>query len=90
MNPKLVACSFIASGLRLFNICDLLHPREIGYFVAPTTPNTETGYTGVDYAMSQPAFDVARHDIWYTDGGTGFYVINVANAVWPGATPTAQ
>ena len=89
VNPTLVACSFIASGLRLFNISDLLHPREIGYFVAPTTPNTETGYTESDYAMSQPTFDVARHEIWYTDGGTGFYVIKVANAVWPAGDPGA-
>ncbi|MDQ6835134.1 MAG: hypothetical protein M3016_03005 [Actinomycetota bacterium] len=83
VNPKLVACSFIDSGLRLFNIAQLRHPREVGYFVSPTTPNTETGYTNSDYAMSQPAFDVARHDIWYTDGGTGFYVLHVTNGAWP-------
>jgi hypothetical protein len=85
VDPKIVACSFIASGLRLFDISDLVHPEEIGYFVAPTTPNTETGYSESDYAMSQPAFDVARHEIWYTDGGTGFYVVRVDNGVWPGS-----
>ncbi len=90
VNPQLVACSFIASGLRLFNISDLVHPREVGYFVAPTTPNTETGYTNSDYAMSQPAFDVARHDIWYTDGGTGFYVVHVTDGAWPAAAPATQ
>ena len=84
-NPKIVACSFIASGLRVFDISDLLHPKEIGYFVAPTTPSTETGYSESDYAMSQPTFDVARHEIWYTDGGTGFYVVRVDNGVWPGS-----
>lgn len=78
-----MACSFIASGLRLFDISDLLHPKEIGYFVAPTTPNTENGYSESDYAMSQPAFDLARHEIRYTDGGTGFYVVRVGNGVWP-------
>jgi hypothetical protein len=83
VNPKIVACSFIASGLRVFNISNLVHPTEIGYFVAPTTPNTETGYSESDYAMSQPSFDVARHDIWYTDGGTGFYVVHMTNGVWP-------
>jgi hypothetical protein len=83
INPKIVACSFIASGLRVFNISDVMHPKEIGYFVSPTTPNTETGYTESDYAMSQPTFDVARHDIWYTDGGTGFYVLHVTNGMWP-------
>jgi hypothetical protein len=90
VNPKLVACSFIASGLRLFNISDLVHPREVGYFVSPTTPNTETGYTESDYAMSQPAFDVARQDIWYTDGGTGFYVVHVTNRAWPSAGGATQ
>jgi hypothetical protein len=83
VDPKIVACSFIASGLRVFDISDLLHPREIAYYVAPTTPNTETGYTESDYAMSQPTFDVARHEVWYTDGGTGFYVLQVTNGVWP-------
>jgi hypothetical protein len=33
--------------------------------------------------MSQPTFDAARHEIWYTDGGTGFYVLRVDNGVWP-------
>jgi hypothetical protein len=83
IDPKIVACSFIASGLRVFNISDLAHPREIAYFVSPTTPNTETGYTASDYAMSQPAFDSARHQIWYSDGGTGFYALRVAASVWP-------
>jgi hypothetical protein len=83
IDPQIVACSFIASGLRVFNISDIVHPREIAYFVSPTTPNTETGYTDSDYAMSQPTFDVARQDIWYTDGGTGFYVLHVTNRAWP-------
>jgi hypothetical protein len=83
VDPKIVACSFIASGLRVFNISDLTHPREIGYFVSPTTPNIENGYQASDFAMAQPAFDVARHEIWYTDGGTGFYVLRLNNGVWP-------
>ena len=89
VDPKIVACSFIASGLRVFDISDIVHPKEIGYFVAPTTPNTETGYTNSDYAMSQPAFDSARHDIWYTDGGTGFYVLHLEGGVWPQTGTTA-
>ena len=90
VDPKIVACSFIASGLRVFSISDLVHPKEIGYFVSPTTPNTETGYTESDFAMSQPTFDVARHDIWYTDGGTGFYVLHLAGGVWPQTTAASQ
>lgn len=83
VNPKIVACSFIASGLRVFHISNLTHPKEIAYFVAPTTANTENGYLASDFAMSQPSFDVARHETWYTDGGTGFYVVHLTNGVWP-------
>ena len=83
VNPKLVACSFIVSGMRLFDISDLVHPREIGYYVAPTLGNTENGYQGSDYAMSQPTIVPARHEIWYTDGGSGLYVLRVAPGVWP-------
>ena len=87
VDPKIVACSFIASGLRVFNISDLAHPKEIAYFVSPTKPNTETGYSESDYAMSQPAFAPAQHEIWYSDGGTGFYVLRVADQVWPQTAP---
>ena len=34
-----------------------------------------------DFAMSQPAFVPARHEIWYTDGASGFYVLRVAETV---------
>ena len=39
-----------------------------------------------DFAMSKPAFVPARHEIWYTDGATGFYVLRVANTTWPGTS----
>jgi hypothetical protein len=80
VDPTLVACSFIASGLRLFNISDVAHPREVGYFVAPTGDSN-----GSDFAMSQPAFVAARREILWTDGNSGFYVLRVAPDVWPAA-----
>jgi hypothetical protein len=83
VNPKLVACSFIVSGLRLFDISDLLHPREIGYYVAPTQARAENGEQSSDFAMSQPAFVPERHEVWFTDGTSGFYVLKVADGVWP-------
>ena len=36
MDPKVVACSFIASGLRVFDISELTKPKEIAYYVPPT------------------------------------------------------
>jgi hypothetical protein len=67
----------------VFDISDLQHPKEIGYYVAPSTPATENGYDGSNYAMSQPAFAPERHEIWYSDGASGFNVLRVTNGVWP-------
>src|SRR3954453_17630732 len=83
VDPKIVACSFIASGLRVFDISDLVHPREIAYYVAPPKPDTQNGYDGSNYAMSQPAIIPERREIWYTDGSSGFNVLRVADSVWP-------
>jgi hypothetical protein len=84
-DPQVVACSFIASGLRVFDISDLKKPREIGYFVAPTKPRIENGFMASDFAMAKPAFAPGRQ-IWYSDGATGFYNVRVDKRVWPGAT----
>jgi hypothetical protein len=86
VDPKIVACSFIASGLRIFNIEDVAKPREIGYFVAPTKAKPENGYEASDFAMSMPAFSTPRHEIWWTDGASGFYALRVDDSVWPSAT----
>jgi hypothetical protein len=83
VDPTVVACSFIASGLRVFDISDLLHPKEIAYYVAPPQPRSENDYTASEFAMSQPAFAPERHEIWFTDGTSGFYVVRVADSVWP-------
>jgi hypothetical protein len=85
VDPTVVACSFIASGLRVFDISDLLHPQEIAYYVAPTRPRAENSFMASDFAMSKPAIVPARHEIWYTDGATGFYVVRVPADVWPSA-----
>jgi hypothetical protein len=88
VDPQVVACSFIASGLRIFDISDLLHPREIAYYVAPTKPRAENGYMASDFAMSQPAFG-PDHQVWYADGATGFYDVRVDDGVWPKAKASA-
>jgi hypothetical protein len=74
--PEIVACSFILSGLRVFDIRDPLHPREIAYFNPPS--NGTMPYN----AMSAAAFVPERSEIWYTDANYGFYVLRVTNGVW--------
>ena len=82
-DPTVVACSFITSGLRVFDISDLLHPKEIAYYVAPTQPRAENGFMESSFAMSQPAIIGSRREVWYSDGATGFNVLRVAESVWP-------
>lgn len=77
-DPKILACSFIMSGLRVFDIADVAKPKEIAYFNKPVVPGTQLNpmRTGAR-AMSAPAYDGATGDIWYTDGNSGFYVVRL-------------
>jgi hypothetical protein len=84
VDPEIAACSFINSGLRIFNIQDPLHPREVAYFVSP--PKTTGNVVPADFAMSQPAFDPATRQVWYTDASTGFYAVKLDAGVWPNPT----
>lgn len=80
--PKLVGCSMILSGLRLFDISDLAHPKEVGYFNRPLTKAKGAVLLPPavgSYAMSAPAYDVARGQVWYSDANTGFYVVQLTN-----------
>jgi hypothetical protein len=83
VEPEIVACSFINSGLRIFDIKDPLHPREIAYFISPPNKGTIAGTASGDFAMSQPVFDPARRSVWYTDATSGFYDVKLRSALWP-------
>ena len=99
-DPKIVACSFIVSGLRVFNIENPVKPREIAYFNTPVLPGIDIYHSGA-FAMSAPAFVPARNEIWYTDGNSGFYVVRLTAGAFakpvtvtkpatsPGTTPVA-
>jgi LVIVD repeat len=80
--PGIVACSFILSGLRVFDVRDPFHPKEIAYFNTPKTA-TFPGDPPSSYAMSSPTFAPERGEIWYSDGNSGFYSVRLTNGVWP-------
>ena len=87
VEPGIVACSMIASGLRVFDIRDPYAPREIAYFVAPPAPlgANPAGIEKSNYAMSKPSFAPGRNEIWYSDGNSGFYAVRVTNGAWASA-----
>ena len=83
-DPTIAACSMILSGLRVFDIRDVAHPREVAYFNAPVLPREVPAPTPAsDYAMSAPAYAPERKEIWYSDAYNGFYVVKVTNGAWP-------
>jgi hypothetical protein len=89
-DPGIVACGMILSGLRVFDIRDPYHPKEIAYFNKPlegTGPDDPPS----SYAMDAPTFIPERAEIWHADGNGGFSVLRVTNNVWPFAAsaPTA-
>jgi hypothetical protein len=75
VEPGIVACSTIVSGLRVFDIRNPLRPREVAYANHPASSG--------GYAMSAPAFDPVTHDIWYADGRSGFWAERMNATAWP-------
>jgi hypothetical protein len=76
--PGILACSTIVSGMRVFDIRDVLRPREVAY---ANHPSISAG----GRAMSAPAFVPGRREVWYADGNTGFWVERLSKAAWPTA-----
>jgi hypothetical protein len=70
VDPGIVACSFLKSGIRVFDIHDPFHPKEIAYFNRAVTSTAVA-----------PAFDLAHRQIWYADGN-GFVAFRVTNNAW--------
>ena len=83
VDPTIVACSMIMSGLRIFDIRDPYHPREVAYFNAPVQNAVLATGPPSNGAFSSPAFAAERKEIWYTDSSSGFYAVHVTNGAWP-------
>ena len=82
VDPKVVACSMIMSGVRLFDISDITKPREVAYFNQPGASKTP-GALPSAWAMSSVAMVPERNELWYSDVNSGFHVVKVNNRAWP-------
>ncbi|MEA2347459.1 MAG: hypothetical protein QOG62_1246 [Thermoleophilaceae bacterium] len=81
-DPQIVACSFINSGLRIFDIRNPMKPREVAYYVAPPAGGLSNLGQASNFAMSQPAFDPERRQVWYSDAISGFWSVRLDKSVW--------
>ena len=83
VDPQIVACSSIASGLRIFDVRDPLRPKEVAYYVAPPRAGAVTNEDRRNAAMSKPEFVPERREVWYTDVNSGFHVVRLDPSAWP-------
>ncbi|MBV8304265.1 MAG: hypothetical protein JOZ04_08645 [Acidimicrobiia bacterium] len=88
VDPGIVACGFLSSGMRVFDIRDPYHPRELAYANFPVVSHQAPELPS--WAASAPAFDPGRGEIWYSDGFSGFYAVRFLNGVWPFRSGTAS
>jgi hypothetical protein len=86
VDPYIIACGMINSGLRVFDIRDVAHPNEVGYSnllqfgTWANRLNSGSDTTATGSVFSAPAYDPTRNDIWYSDGLRGFYVVHLSAA----------
>jgi hypothetical protein len=90
-NTKAIACAFFQSGVRVFDVRDPYHPKEIAYYIPPARPGYHaaapyamSGVCGTgDWATSQSRFRRDRGELWITSSCNGFQILKFAKGVWP-------
>jgi len=90
-NATALACAYFESGIRVFDIRDPQHPREIAYFVPPsvTSPrrgsfNNATLANGrPDHCSAQLRFDRRTAGLMTTCQDNGFLSLRFTNGAWP-------
>lgn len=82
-----VGCSYFWSGVRIFDIRDPYHPKEIAYYnpggnLEPG-PGGQVGANTVGSASAQVRFVKERGEVWFTDQISGFFIAKFTNGAWP-------
>ena len=91
VDPTIVVCSMFESGMRVFDVRDPYHPKEIAYYnpggtgEAPKngSNNQSADPSDAGYPSARPRIIPERGEIWFTDQEKGFHVVRFTNGVWP-------
>lgn len=96
-NTSFIACGWIASGVRVFDVRDPLKPKEVAYYVPPARLDTARGtlpwfgeaFLGTrtkDGVASQIRWKRAANGemhLWFTSGMNGFQIVRFSNDAYP-------
>lgn len=87
VEPDILACSMLRSGVRVFDIRDPLQPREVAYFSPPAGQDVlaNGGTCSCLHTGSTIAFVPERRELWISGQQSGFHTIRLTNGVWPTA-----
>jgi len=92
-NPTMLACAFQHAGLRVFDIRDLYHPKEIAYYKPPAPrrallPGSSgwapTRDVTVDRIAGYPRFHKTAPDqleLWVVSEGNGFQIVRFTKPI---------
>ncbi|HUS24261.1 MAG TPA: hypothetical protein VM369_04885 [Candidatus Binatia bacterium] len=88
VDPTAVACGYAWSGVRVFDIRDVAHPKEIAYYIPPAKTEDRAGSQTAaadraDKCTAQVRFVAERGELWTTCQNNGFLVLRFTNGVWP-------
>lgn len=92
-NATTLACGYFNSGIRVFDIRDPQHPREIAYFNPPgtTVPSPGSNHVSVaqwraggpDWCTAQVHMNAENGTLWTTCQDNGLLMLKFTNNVWP-------
>ena len=80
-NASLVFITWYSSGLRVFDIRDPAHPREVAYLNAPVGPDAGVSH---DSATTYVRYLPKTGQVWFGTGVRGFVVAELAPSLRPG------
>lgn len=85
VEPQLLVCATFGSGVRVFDLRDVEHLREVAYFNPPPRPgrHSEKGRTdgGTDWATSPPVLRLDRGELWAQFQDNGLQVLRLDPSV---------
>ena len=95
-DPTAMACGYFNSGIRVFDIRDPYHPKEIAYFNPPAQVAMQGGLPGsehlgaktADWCSSQVRFIKSPPMLWAQCQDNGFMTLRFTNGAYPLAAST--
>jgi hypothetical protein len=85
-DPVIAICGYMQSGIRVFDIRNVMKPREIAYYNPPARPGYHPGSNynmdGVcgtaDWASANSRYRPDRNEIWFTTQCNAFQIVRFA------------